>query len=158
MNIKIEKCDNDNEKALIFLSKESLKLYLELNPQYKAIYEGELKDLITATFIEKYISLESSKVSAIYTASVDGEIVGAIQLNNDNYLSSLFVSEEYQRNGIGTRLLERLIKECNNLDVIRADARIKAISLYEKFSFHRVAGKENAAFVPMELERNSYEK
>lgn len=158
MNIRIEKCDNNDELVLTFLAKESLKLYLELNPQFKAFYEGEFKDLAEAAAIKEYLTLELNKVSALYVAFLDDEMVGAIQLNNDGYLSSLFVNEKYQNQGIGTKLLEHLIAECNNFDVIRVDARVTAISLYERFSFHRVIGKENKAFVPMERERGHYGK
>lgn len=157
MNIKIEKVDINNTEVLTFLALENLKMFLELRPNIKSIYESGAREILISSFIEEFKKDTLDKVNMIYAAFMDEKIVGAIQINNDGYLSSLFVLEEYRNQKIGSLLLERLIKECNDFDVIRVDANIRAISLYERFNFRKMDTIKDAS-IPMELERSQYGK
>ena len=157
MNIRIEKTDNKNIEALTFIALERMKLFLELNPKYREIYEGDFKGILTSIRINDFIEEQIKNDSIIYCAYFDDELIGAIQIRG-NYISNFYVAEKYRNNLVGTRLLERLMKDCSDLKVIRVEARVTAISLYERFSFCKADGPSNIAFVPMELERGKYGK
>ena len=132
-------------------------MLLELNPQLHDLLYGSIKECYDQDMKES-VYKKIKKAVAIYSAIIDNEIIGAGFIDEKGYLNPLFVKEEYQNQGIGTNLLKNLISECKQLNVIKVDARITALSLYERFSFHRSEGKANAAFIPMELERNNYGK
>ena len=151
MNIRIEKTDKTNTLATTFLALEVLKLYLELRcgPRFKAFYEQN-KNKFTEAFIRDYTnSLNENGI--IYVAYIDDVIQGAGYIKENNYLESLFVSEEFRNMGIGSSILERLIDDCIKFGAIRVDANLKAVSLYERFSFEKVQDFNRKDSVSMEL-------
>jgi len=153
MNIRIERTDNKNNEVIEFLSEESLKLFLELNPKYKELYndvEHDYREIIRSYYIIEHKKTFSDDGN-IYVAYNNDNIVGAGYIEKNNYLNSLFVKEEFRNMGIGTKILERLISECSKYGIISVDARIDAISLYKRIGFHQVEGKSNKAYIPMEL-------
>lgn len=158
MNIKIEKVDINNEEVLNFIASEYLKMLLELNENMKRLYNDKSKSYLIHAFIKKYKQEYVKNDSMIYGAYLDDDIVGAAQVDANNYLAGLFVKEEYRNRLIGSRLLERLITDCISFGVIKVDAKIDSISLYERFSFKKVEGVCNKTFIPMELERGHYGK
>lgn len=151
MNIKIKKTDTTNMEAVDFLAFENLKLFLKVsnNPNIKRLYESNHKEVFIETFISKY--KETLNGGTIYTAHIEDKIIGVAYIKDNNYLESLFVSEEYRNIGIGSKLLKTLIEECSKLGAIRVDANLEAVSLYERFDFKRVDGQIKARVVPMEL-------
>lgn len=151
MNIRIEKTNTTNTLVTTFLALENLKLYLSLRcgPKMKEFY-NQNKESFTETFIRDYTN-SLSENGVIYAAYIDNTIQGAGYINEDNYLNSLFVSEEYRNMGIGSSILERLIDECIKLGAIRVDANLDAITLYERFNFEKVQGVNNKHSVSMEL-------
>lgn len=158
MNYKIEKTGINNDEVVKFLLKESLSLYLEINPEQIPIYlcDQEIRKNIDSRW-QKVFMGGLEKTDIIYTASLDDEIIGCILIKENGYLDSLFVKEEYRNMKIGTTLLTKVIDECLNLNVIRVDARLEAISLYQKFSFKEV-GSSNGRSIPMQFERSHYER
>lgn len=153
MNIRVEKTNNKNNDVITFLSEESLKLFLELNPKFKELYNDvthNYKEIIRNHYIiehKKTIQEDGN----IYVAYNENNIVGVGYIENDNYLKSLFVKEEFRNMGIGTKILEKLISECSKNGIISVNARIGAISLYERLGFTRTESDENNVYVPMEL-------
>lgn len=158
MNIKIEVTDINNNEAIMFLIDESFKLFLEIYPEHLSLYlhdekvRNDMEHRYKKTFIENL-----DKNDIIYTAHLDDEIIGCGLIRDNGYLDSLFVKEEYRNQKIGSKLLEKIINECIDFDIITVDARIEAISLYEKFSFQKT-GVSNGIRVPMKLERSYYGK
>ncbi|BAZ37046.1 GCN5-related N-acetyltransferase [Calothrix sp. NIES-4101] len=77
----------------------------------------------------------------IFLAEVEKQIVGFIVLIKDKQvLSQLFIDEKYQRQGIGTKLLNRakaLSPQGLKLDALREN--IKARAFYERHGF-KIAG------------------
>lgn len=91
-----------------------------------------------------------------YVTKIEEEIVGCGYTKND-YFDSLFVKDKFQNQGIGTELLKRMIEDCEN-HIIRLDARIDAISLYQGFGF-TIKKKNDSGFTyQMELDRRKYGK
>jgi len=156
MNIRIEKVDINNNEALDFIALEYLKMFLELSPNMRKVYSGNNKEKLINDYIENYKQEYVRNDSTIYVAFYDEDIVGALQMNGDSDLSCLFVKEEYRNRLIGSKLLERLISECHNLKVIRVDARVQAVPLFEKFSFRKDESAINRTFIPMELEMRKH--
>lgn len=158
MNIVIKKISEDEKLEVVpFLVEQYENMFFELNPSLELFYIGEAGDY-TKEMDKKHLLHQMDEKSIIYAAYDQDKIIGAGFINSIGYLDSLYVREEYRNQLIGSKLLKHLIDDCSNLQVIKVEARIDAINLYEKFSFHRVSGLENSAFVPMELERSHYEK
>lgn len=156
MNIIIKKVDINNNEAINFMIEESLKLFIEVSPRIRKLMKKDNNDSLKKLFYDEFRdSLKENNI--IYCAYIDSEIVGIINIENNNYLSDLYVKEEYRNMKIGSSLLKKIIEECSNLKVIKVDARIEAISLYERFSFKKT-GEFNGRSVPMELERKNYGK
>lgn len=153
-NLIIEKATEENlDNILLFLANQYFDLFWQLN---KNVLYAEFYDIYRNTIVESYMEEYHKKKGNVYFASIDNTIVGAGYIDSNNYLDSLFVLEEYHNYGIGSKLLERIIREVSAAKVIRVDANIKAVSLYKKFHFIEADGPRNAAFIPMELERNHY--
>lgn len=156
MNVIIKKIDINNKEAIDFMIKESLKLFIETSSHVRKLVEKDNSSFLEKIFYDEFMNTLKED-SIIYCAYIDNKPVGIIQLENNNYLSDLYVKEEYRNNKIGSSLLSKLIEECNNLDVINVDAKVEAISLYEKFSFQQT-GKLNSRSIPMQFERSRYGK
>ena len=77
----------------------------------------------------------------IYGAYVDGKLVGIIRAVGDGFsvlfIQDLLVHPDFQRNGIGTLLLKRMLKEYENvyqMHLITEDSE-KTISFYKSLGF-----------------------
>lgn len=159
IDIKVEKINQVDNQIIIFLAKESLKLFLQLNPDMEKAYRNSEKarNFLNNRFIEEYQNCFKQKGN-FYATYIDGKIEGAAYIDPNNYLHSLFVNEKFRNYGIGSCLLETLIRECNKLGVITVSAHVKAISLYKKFNFHPVGKTKSDDFISMELGENKYAK
>lgn len=158
MNYKIEKTDINNSDAVKFLLKESFDLYFEIFSEQTSIYlyNENMRESINSRW-EKVFMDGLDETDILYTAYYNDEIIGCVLIKENGYLDSLFVKEEYRNMKIGTTLLNKVITECINLNIIKVDARLESISLYEKFSFKKV-GTSNGRTIPMEFERSYYER
>jgi ribosomal protein S18 acetylase RimI-like enzyme len=89
---------------------EVYKLYNSLSPDdlymrffsFRKVSKEEVKELII------------KRALVMLIARLDGEVVGEISLYDDGEFS-LVVSPAYRRNGIGTKLVESIIKEAKRL-------------------------------------------
>lgn len=77
----------------------------------------------------------------VFVADVDGVIAGVLRGRLDR-LASLFVHRDYQRRGIGRRLVERFEDECRRrgATVIRVAATEYAVPFYEVMGYKRSTG------------------
>ena len=158
MNYKIEKTDINNKEAVEFLLQESLDLYFEIFPEQATIYlyNENMRDDIKLRWKKVFMD-GLDKTDTLYTAHYNEEIIGCILIKENGYLDSLFVKEEYRNMKIGTTLLNKVINECRNFNIIKVDARLESISLYESFSFKKI-GPSNGNSIPMQFERSYYER
>lgn len=137
-------------EAFTFIADESLDYYLKTYMDTTTILADD--------YIKKELFLEIRrdyflhKNSAIYTAKVEGVLVGAA-LRCNSYLDSLFVKKEYRNQKVGSTLLEKVLNDCKEYQVIRLNANIKAISLYQRYGFCQNGQIEKNLIVPMVLER-----
>ncbi|QSX06875.1 N-acetyltransferase [Sedimentibacter sp. zth1] len=81
--------------------------------------------------------------SNVLTYEDDGEIKGFIGIVDKSYIAGLFVSKQYQSNGIGSKLIEKckLHYPILKLDVYAKN--LKAIEFYKNHGFKIEREKEN---------------
>ena len=137
-------------EAFTFIADESLDCYLKTYMDTTTILADD--------YIKKELFLEIRrdyflhKNSAIYTAKVEGVLVGAA-LRCNSYLDSLFVKKEYRNQKIGSTLLEKVLNDCKEYLVISLNANIKGFSLFQRYGFCQNGQIEKNLIVPMVLER-----
>lgn len=95
------------------------------------------------------------KSNLTYICINDNKIIGMVSLSNRKHLSLLFVDKQYQRKGIGKRLVE--IVDNLVLGDLEVNADIYAKSFYEHIGF-KLAGslekKDGISYYPMIKVRN----
>lgn len=149
MNIKLEKITTLTEEIIEFLGHE---MFTTMVKDLEYTYNND-KERQFIQFLEAALLKEEG---TFYVAKIEEEIVGCGYTKND-YFDSLFVKDKFQNQGIGTELLKRMIEDCGN-HIIRLDARIDAISLYQRFGF-TIKQKNDLGFTyRMELDRRKYGK
>ena len=154
-NLVIEKLATVDEKILTvinFLSEENFDLFIRTNLKEFDNLEQEKKDKFKELALRQAIGYYLSCDGEIYVAYLNDEIIGAA-LRNEDYLDSLFVKKEYRNQKIGSTLLEKVLNDCKEYQVIRLNANIKAISLYQRYGFCQNGQIEKNLIVPMVLER-----
>lgn len=157
-NLVIEKLAPADERILTvinFLSEENLDLFIQTNLKEFDNLEQEKKDKFKELALRQAIGYYLSCDGEIYVAYLNDEIIGAA-LRNDDYLDSLFVKKEYRNQKVGSTLLEKVLNDCEEYQVIRLNANIKAVSLYQRYGFCQNGQIEKNLIVPMVLERKKY--
>jgi GNAT superfamily N-acetyltransferase len=78
-------------------------------------------------------------------ATIDGEIVGALELRNHEHVSLLFVDAEHQGEGVGRALLNRGLALCRahdpTLEEVTVNASPNAVDAYRRLGF-QILGPE----------------
>ena len=149
--------DKDQEKVLDFLVNENIQLFLTLYPEYQKLYMEKHHQKTRDMFFQ-YFREDLQKKPIIYVAFCDEKMVGCGFVEQNGYLNSLFIQEKYQKQGIGTKLLKKLIESCSECKVLTLTTRRELISFYEKFSFTLVGKSDYQDLVKMKLERKKYGK
>ena len=157
-NLVIEKLAPVDERILTvinFLSEENFGLFIQTNLKEFDNLEQEKKDKFKELALRQAIGYYLSCNGEIYVAYLNDEIIGAA-LRNEDYLDSLFVKKEYRNQKVGSTLLEKVLNDCKEYQVIRLNANVKAISLYQRYGFCQNCQIEKNLIVPMVLERKKY--
>ena len=157
-NLVIEKLAPADERILTvinFLSEENFDLFIQTNLKEFDNLEQEKKDKFKELTLRQAIGYYLSCDGEIYVAYLNDEIIGAA-LRNEDYLDSLFVKKEYRNQKVGSTLLEKVLNDCKEYQVIRLNANIKAVSLYQRYGFCQNGQIEKNLIVPMVLERKNY--
>lgn len=115
--------------------------------EYAVYKEAEILGLYTSLGWTNYTDnpemLRNAYINSlkIYGAYVDGKLVGIIRAVGDGFsvifIQDLLVHPDFQRNGIGTLLLKRMLKEYENvyqMHLITEDSE-KTISFYKSLGF-----------------------
>ncbi len=124
----IEKITVDNSNI-----SETEKLF----PQF--LWKNQIKkDLENNPFIYYYVYKEKEEILGFINYSI---------LYNRAELNYIVVQEEKQNQGIGSKLLEFMIHDCEKRQLINITLEVstenqKAINLYEKFEFKKKAMRE----------------
>ncbi len=112
------------------------KVFLKYNaPTYSADGVYNFRKFLTD---EQLFRLFCNGDYPIFASFSDNDMSGVVSLRNENHISLLFVSEEWQGKGIATRLLEYLCDYCRNkggLDYITVNSSPYAEGFYHHFGF-----------------------
>lgn len=157
-NLVIEKLAPADERILTvinFLSEENFDLFIQTNLKEFDNLEQEKKDKFKELTLRQAIGYYLSCDGEIYVAYLNDEIIGAA-LRNEDYLDSLFVKKEYRNQKVGSTLLEKVLNDCKEYQIIRLNANIKAVPLYQRYGFCQNGQIEKNLIVPMVLERKKY--
>lgn len=73
----------------------------------------------------------------------NGEIKGFVGVMDQSYIAGLFVSNQYQSNGIGSKLIEKCKQYYTTLKLDVYAKNLKAIEFYKKHEFETEQEKEN---------------
>ena len=98
----------------------------------------------------KYVKPESllkrSGNNFILIAETQGEIVGTIEIRNNNHISLLFVDKDFQKKGIGRELFRKALEICTinkpDLSEISVNSSVYAVPIYEKLDFKQNGAKQ----------------
>jgi ribosomal protein S18 acetylase RimI-like enzyme len=95
-----------------------------------------------------------------HVAKAERELVGVIGIRDNTHLYHLFVREDFQRQGIGTRLWHAARDLClssGNPGLFTVNASRNAYAVYEKMGFVAESGQKErrgVVVIPMRLETN----
>lgn len=81
--------------------------------------------------------------STVFVYEDDGEIRGFIGIMEKSYIAGLFVANQYQSNGIGSRLIEKCKEYYPVLKLDVYAKNLKAVNFYKKHGFKIEQEKEN---------------
>lgn len=103
-------------------------------------------NFIAHDFIEKDYWLENfNKVKNFYLPNSDTyvyieneEIKGFISIAENNHIGALFVKQQYQRKGIGRKLINYCKEKYNSLDLNVYDKNGNAIAFYMAMGFKNI--------------------
>ena len=125
---------------------EVMKIWLETN-------------INTHDFIEKEYWINNFDLvkkilpnAKIYIFQENNIIKGFIGIIEDGYLAGLFVKEEYQREGVGKKLIEYIKPKYKQLKLDVYAKNENAINFYLKNNFKRVNEKNNEDTKELEYE------
>ncbi len=97
--------------------------------------------------------------SMINAAKINNRIVGYIEVINSSHIYLLFIKKDYQKKGLGTKLIDfsiDLLKKNNpQLRNITVNSTESAVKVYEKLGFRKLADlqfKNDIISYPMVLE------
>jgi len=105
--------------------------------------------LTKTAFVERFESSEYYNV--VY--EVDGNIAGYLSFKSHSHLYHLFVSEDYQRQGIAKQLWENATSVYPS-DCYTLRSSLFAVPIYQAFGFRAVGeagSKDGISYQPMEL-------
>jgi len=111
-------------------------------PGYVPDPSGSFAERITSSEnIEKY----SSGKNLMFIAEDNGKIIGMVNERDGCHISKLFVDRKYHRQGVATRLMERIVCELKlrGVNRITLNSSQYALPFYEKFGFHKTENEQN---------------
>jgi putative acetyltransferase len=88
---------------------------------------------------------ERFKKYSVYVAEEDKRIVGFTELDSTGHIDCFFVHHEWQRRGVGTRMLQRIVASAGRQEIRRlfAEVSITAVPFFLEKGF--VIVRENEA-------------
>ena len=97
--------------------------------------------------------------SFVLVAELHKEIIGTIEINENNHIALFFIAPEHQRKGLGKELLNTAVNRCiasdPKLTKITVNSSPNAVSAYRALGFTEMDGEKTSngiRFVPMSLE------
>jgi len=93
-----------------------------------------------------------------HLAELDSKLVGVVAVRDNKHLYSLFVAEEYQRQGIAKKLWRVAMEEClsnEGIEEFTVNSSDYAQEIYKRLGFKAKPGphiKNGVVFYPMSLQ------
>ncbi len=151
--VRIEKFQNGQEKQISRLIKQVYDEFV--SPDYST--EG---NQFFYDWIDPLKIAERQKGQRNILVALSGpEMVGVIEIRNNNTVSLLFVDKEYQRQGIAKRLFNEALKDCvqrnPTLKKVFVHASPFSIPIYKKLGFQETAPiqiENGIKYLPMQKE------
>ena len=116
--------EEDTTKVMTIWTKGNFEAHPFINKDYWLLNYNRVKD-------------EYLKKSETYVYETEGEIKGFISILNNQYIGALFLKKEYQRQGIGRKLIN-FVKEKDKYDKLILhvyEKNIDAILFYTALGF-----------------------
>ena len=144
---------------------------LEDLPEITSIFRDTIIHVNSKDYSEKQIAVWASgaddaetwteRINTFYfiVAEINNAIVGFAYLKNGNYFDGLFVHKDFQRQGIGSKLL-RIIESqvmMHDFEVIRSDVSITALPFFDN-KYYEVIKKQKKSFKGLVFENYLVEK
>lgn len=144
---------------------------LEDIPEITSLFRNTIIHINKKHYSEKQISAWASgaddiekweeRITKLYfiVAKIENTIVGFAYLKNGNYLDGLFVHKDYQRQGIGSKLL-RIIESqvmMNDFEVLKSDVSKTALPFFDN-KYFEVLKKQNKISKGVSFENYLVEK
>lgn len=132
--------DQLNNEELEFLTNQSFELFCKLRNYTNLSFNNVffLKEQLRKMYLESTNNLK------IYTVKINEKIIGcACLLKDSGYIRDLFVKEENQRQGIGTLILKRVIKDMTSTKDITITTHPSIVDFYKKNDFLVVLANEH---------------
>lgn len=106
-------------------------------------YQSEIMAVRKTVFIDELginpdLEWDNRDEQALYAIAVSGnEVIGIGRLQADGQLGRIAILPDWRRKGIGTRIVQRLIKAAiqSDQDCIYLSAQIDALNFYTKLGF-----------------------
>ena len=95
----------------------------------------------------------NEKTGKFYAAKYQNEIVGILEIKNNDHISLFFVKKEFHGRGIGKKLFEHFIKHVNSeAETITVNSSIYAEKIYARIGFIKTGEIEETngiKYIPM---------
>lgn len=119
-------------------------------PEITSIFRNTITHVNSKHYSEKQITVWASgadnidewenRINKLYfiIAEIDNAVVGFAYLKNGNYLEGLFVHKDYQRQGVGSKLLRIMESQVmmNDFEVFKSDVSKTALPFFDNKYFN----------------------
>jgi len=144
---------------------------LEDIPQITSIFRDTITEINSKDYSEEQIKVWASgaddtdkwkeRIKKFYfiVAEIDTTISGFAYLKNSNYFDGLFVHQDYQRQGIASKLM-RIIESqvmMNGFETVKSDVSITALPFFDN-KYYNVIKKQKKSFKGLVFENYVVEK
>lgn len=131
--ITIRKFKNQDASEAAYLVKKAL---LKVSTLYYP--KGVINNLVKEYSAKKLIYRNKNR--AFLVATFKNKIVGTVQFTDDGWICGLFIHDDYQKLGIGTKLIRKVkqMAKKKGFSTIRSHVAINSVNFYKKLGFRVV--------------------
>ncbi len=120
------------------------------------VYSDEGNKVFNDFINSEQILSRHNKGNIILTYEENGEIVGIIEVRDNDHICLFFVNKKYHSRGIGKRLFHSVLEKIKNkTDFVEVNASPFSEKIYSKLGFKKISElieKNGIEFIPMRME------
>jgi GNAT superfamily N-acetyltransferase len=134
--------NDDAESVGQLIAETYSKFNLSFVPsEERSLFLGPFNHASSRQEAHKEAIVQAIRAAMVFVAEDKGEIVGILRGRSDK-LQSLFVREDYHRQGVGRLLVERFEQECEQQESaeIKVQATLYAVPFYLAMGYKRTTG------------------